>query len=421
MSAVSTSSAEKAKVKTVTVPSVDRAVREKIVTARISLLIKQPFFGNLATRLEIVNGDDWLGTAATDGRRLYYNSEFFSDLTVKEIEFVIGHEILHVCYDHFGRREDRNGMLYNCAADFCVNADLIDAKVGHRPRKTPGLYDRKYQGWSSEEIYDELYKNAKKIDIDELVKSLLDEHLDGDEDGQDGDEDRDGDGGRPRLSKEERQQIKDEIKEAMLQAAQASGAGNLPKGVARIIKDLTEPKLNWRELLPQQVQSIIKNDYSFMRPSRKGWHTDAIMAGLKFEDTIDIAVSVDASGSMVDEMLKDILSEIKGIMGQYTDFRVQVWSFDTEVYNHQVFTSDNIDDITTYQIEGGGGTSFNVNWEWMKENNIEPKLLVFFTDMMTGDGWGDENYCQTLWISHSGGEKIEAPWGITVPYDKPKK
>ena len=414
-----TSSAEKTAAKTVTNPRVDRDVREKIITARISLLLKQPFFGNMATRMELVNADEWLGTAATDGRRLYYNSEFFKDLNVKEIEFVIGHEILHVCYDHFGRREHRDPRLYNCAADYCVNADLIESKVGQRLRKTPGLYDKKYQGWSSEEIYDHLYENADKINIDDLVDQLLDEHMDGED--EDNGSSQDGEGGkRPRLSKEERDAIKDEIKEAMLQAAQASGAGNLPKGIGRLIRDLTEPKLNWRELLPQQIQSTIKSDFSFLRPNRKGWHSDAIMAGLLPEDTIDICVSVDSSGSMLTPMLRDIMSEIKGIMEQYTEFRVQVWSFDTEVYNHQVFTSDNLDEITEYEVQGGGGTSFDVNWDWMKENNVEPKLLVFFTDMATGDGWGDENYCQTLWIAHSGGEKIEAPWGITVPYDAPK-
>ena len=53
-------------------PKRDAAVREKIVTARIALLLKSPFFGNLATRLQLVNADDWLTTAATDGRRFYY-------------------------------------------------------------------------------------------------------------------------------------------------------------------------------------------------------------------------------------------------------------------------------------------------------------------------------------------------------------
>ena len=40
--------------------------------------------------------------------------------------------------------------------------------------------------------------------------------------------------------------------------------------VTRMIKELTEPKMNWREILRQQIQSTIRSDYTFSRPSRKG-------------------------------------------------------------------------------------------------------------------------------------------------------
>ena len=53
----------------------------------------------------------------------------------------------------------------------------------------------------------------------------------------------------------------------MLGAAQAAGAGNLPAEVERMIKEFTEPKMNWREILQQQIQSTIKNDFTFQRPS----------------------------------------------------------------------------------------------------------------------------------------------------------
>jgi hypothetical protein len=89
---------------------------------------------------------------------------------------------------------------------------------------------------------------------------LLDEHLDGDGDPEcDGDGgDQDGKGkGRPKLSEEEKRQIRDEIKEAMLAAASATqDAGNIPAGVKRLIKDLTEPQMNWRELLRMQLESL---------------------------------------------------------------------------------------------------------------------------------------------------------------------
>ena len=62
----------------------------------------------MATRLIVKSCDDWCPTAATDGRNLYYNTQFFNAMSNKEIEFVIAHEILHCVFDHLGRREDRN-------------------------------------------------------------------------------------------------------------------------------------------------------------------------------------------------------------------------------------------------------------------------------------------------------------------------
>ena len=53
------------------------AIANKIIVARVSLLLKHPFFGNLATRLQIKEGTEWLPTAATDGRFIYFNREFF--------------------------------------------------------------------------------------------------------------------------------------------------------------------------------------------------------------------------------------------------------------------------------------------------------------------------------------------------------
>ena len=89
----------------------DREVRELLVTARVGMLLRASFFGNLATRLKLVNADNWLTTAATDGRNFYYNSRFIKMLKPKEIEFLFGHEVLHCVYDHFGRRGDRDPQL----------------------------------------------------------------------------------------------------------------------------------------------------------------------------------------------------------------------------------------------------------------------------------------------------------------------
>jgi len=420
MTTATTSSEKKKRIGIKTDSQIDSQVREKIIGARIALLLKAPFFGNLATRLKIENADDWCPTAATDGRKLYYNTEFLKKMPAKQLEFLIGHEVLHLVYDHMGRNGDRDRRLFNCAADYCVNQDLLDQKIGE---KIPvGLYDTKYRGWSAEEVYDDLYKNADKISIEDLEEMLLDEHLDGDaSDNGDGEgEEREGKGsGRPKLTEEEKKQIRDEIKEAVITAAQTVGAGNLPSGVKRLIKDLTEPQLNWRELLQQQIQSTIRADYSWTRPSRRGWHVDAVLPGNDLEKEIDICVAIDASGSMSDDMLKDILSEVKGIMQSYNSFNLHLWSFDTEVYGATVFTAENIDEIMDWEVQGGGGTMFEANWQYMVDNDIAPKKFVMFTDGYPGDGWGDENYCDTLFVIH-GSTTITAPFGLTAYYDLDK-
>ena len=403
----------------------DREIREKLITARVGLLLRASFFGNLATRLKLVNADEWCPTAATDGRNFYYNSRFVDMLKPKEIEFLFGHEVLHCVYDHFGRRGDRDPQLFNIANDFCVNGDLKKHRVGEFITTVPCLYDHKYEGMSSEEIYDILYENAEKIDIGSLIDKMLDEHLDGE--GQDSDGDKEGEQGkkggkgRPKLSAEERQKIKDEIKEAVLAAAAASdGAGNLPAGVKRIIEDMTAPKMNWRELLRMQLESTIKSDYTWMRNSRRGWHMDAVMPGMKLDPMIDIAVSIDASGSMGERMLRDFLSEVAGIMEQFPAYRIHVLSFDTQVYNPQQFDSENLDDITGYEIMGGGGTDFDCVFQYFKENEIEPKRHIMFTDGYPNGSWGDEQYCDTVFIMH-GTTSIVPPFGQYAYYEEESK
>jgi predicted metal-dependent peptidase len=404
-------------------PKLDREVREILITARVGLLLRASFFGNLATRLKLVNADEWCPTAATDGRNFYYNTRFIKMLKPKEVEFLFGHEVLHCVYDHFGRRGDRDPQLFNIANDYCVNADLKKHRVGEFITSVPCLYDPKYQDMSSEEIYDILYENAEKIDIGSLIDKMLDEHLDGEGDsegsGKDGDKDGNGNG-RPKYSAEEKQKIRDEIKEAVLAAAAASdGAGNLPAGVKRIIQDMTAPKMNWRELIRMQLESTIKSDYTWLRSSRRGWHMDAVMPGMKLDPMIDIAISIDASGSMGEDILKDVLGEVAGIMEQFPNYRIHVVSFDTEVYNPQQFDSDNLEDITEYEVMGGGGTDFDCVFNYFKANEIEPKRHIMFTDGYPCGSWGDEQYCDTVFIMH-GTTSIVPPFGQFAYYEEEK-
>jgi predicted metal-dependent peptidase len=406
----------------------DAKIIDKLVTARIALLLKQPFFGNLATRLKIVNANDWCPTAATDGRHFYYNTEFIDSLTPKETEFLFGHEVLHCVFDHFQLRAGtRDAQIWNIAADYAVNQILVDNRIGDMPKdekgKDKGFQDDKYRDVASEEIYDELYKKAKKNGrsmLDKLGK-LLDEHIDWDKDSQgniEGKGKQGKGGGAPKYTKEELKKIKDEMKEAMISAAQSTGAGNLPGAIQRMIQELTEPKMNWREIIQQQIVSTMKSDYTFMKPSRRSWHMDAILPGMINTDKIDICLALDASGSISEEMCREFLSEVRGIMDQYKDFTIHLWSFDTAVFNPQIFTPDNADELEDYVLGSGGGTDFDCNWEYMKAEGIEPKKFIMFTDGYPYDSWGDPDYCDTVFLINNRYERnIEAPFGLTVAYE----
>ena len=393
---------------------------EKLTTARIGLLLKAPFFGNMATRMRLIESDDWCPTAATNGRDFMYNTEFVKKLSVKKLEFLFAHEICHAIFDHFGRAGSRDRMLCNIAQDYAVNQILVDERIGEKITEVQICYDAKYRGMAWEEIYDELWEKAEKIPMAQLLAQLgdlLDEHIKEEEGvGSDGDKTKDGKG-KPSLSKEEAEKMRQEIKEAMIQSAAAAGAGKTPAGIMRMIKSITEPKIDWRQLVQQEIQSIVRNDYSFQRPNRKSQHTGAVLPGMIPDTTIDVAIALDMSGSIGQEDATVFLSEVKGIMDQYEDFNIQLWCFDTDVYNHVKIGHDNSDDLLSYEPQGGGGTSFEVNWEFMRDNDIQPKKFIMFTDGYPCGTWGEEDYCDTLFIV-KGNTSAESPFGQTVIYEK---
>lgn len=408
-------------------------VAKKISQARIKLLFGQPFFGNLTMHLKLVDATDagWCPTAAVDGRNIYYNRDFFGELDVDEIVFVLCHEVLHVAFDHFGRRSHRDPQWWNMANDFVINGTLTQDKIGKMPMKKVtddnvkdengksvqrvGLYDAKYIGWSSEAVYDDLEKRKVK------KEQTLDVHIDMGDDKKGKNKDGSGKGqGIPiDIDSEELKKIREEMKGKILQAANAA-AGKMPAGLQRLIDDLVEPKINWRDLLQQNIQSCVVDDFTWTRPNRKHMYSGIFLPVLDKDETIDIQIAIDMSGSISDDMARDFMSEIHGIMSAYNDFTIGVLCFDTEVYNYQKFTQENSDDLLKYEPKGGGGTDFMAFWNYWMDNNLEPKKAVVFTDGFPFGTWGPETYADTLWIITEGAKtRVRPPFG-TYCYYEPK-
>lgn len=451
--------------------SVLQECNERMVLARTSLMLSKPFFGVLASRLRPVPNDTWCRTMAVDGKHLYYNVEFvmglqdqtkraqyeealkesIDDISTEQINDVLNglsdqnliavlcHEILHCAYDHFLRRGMRDPQLFNKAADYAINQILVRENIGKI--QSSWLYDKKYDGMTAEEIY---------VLLEEEQKKEEQENGGGDGDG-DGSDDQDGDGdgnsngggkkkgkkgkggtidqhdvpqeGDGEVSDAKRREYMEDFKTAMMNAARAGGT---PAEIERMIDSFTKPKIDWRSKLQRTMRSCMKSDVIFSNPSRRSWSTgfghsgsffgSPIFPGLKPDEDIDIAIALDASGSISNDMLRDFISEVMGITKQFKQFKIRIMTFDTKVYTVRDYKTGEEKKILEYPVHGGGGTDFQAVWDHMRDDNYRPKQLVMFTDGEPWDSWGDENYCKTLFVIHSNPEKI-APFGETVHYE----
>lgn len=417
-------------------------VETLIMAARIKLVCQFPFFGLLALRLEIKNGSGWIPTAATDGKFLYYNEDFFNSMTRKEAEWVIGHEVLHCVYQHLNCANGRDKTTLNKAQDYVINADLRDARFGNIPRSIQVLLDKRFDGMTSDQIYLILIEEQKKEQpkggsggsggSGESGESggsgglgSFDVHMDENGDFTDANgnkikPDESGMNGPVPMTAEERERLTNDINHAIIQAAKTemsnNAAGFVPRHVRRLIKSMTEPKVNWRDYIHQRIQSAYKCDFTFSRPNRKSQGCGFILPGMRPGDRLDVDIAVDTSGSISHEMLADFLGEIKGIMTQYHEFTLRLWTFDTNVYNVVKFDNYDIDELDDYEVVGGGGTSFEANWDYMREHSINPNVFIVMTDGHPCGSWGEEGYCETIFLIH-GSTTIEAPFGTTLYYD----
>jgi predicted metal-dependent peptidase len=397
---------------------------DKLVAARVKMLFKQPFFGQVACRLKLQRADEWCPTAAVDGRNFYYNEEFVMKLDMDETVFLVAHEVGHCIYEHFLRREDRKPGIWNMAGDYKINGMLVREKIGRLITTVKPLYDEKYitDDWTAESVYDDLIEQG----VEE--QQTIDIHLEiGDSEGGDGDQNAGGaqsEGGeaqRPTISKDDAKAIADEMKNAIIQAAQSVGAGNLPGDIKRMVGALTEPKMDWRQMIRVSLESNLVSDFTFMRPNRKSQFSNVVLPGMMKDQQIDIAIGLDVSGSISQRDATDFLSEVQGIMDQFESYKIRIWCFDTEVSGYDEFTSDDGRSIEEFEMTGGGGTDFMPNWTFMKEQEIEPDQFIMFTDGEPWGKWGDEDYCDTLFLIKNNYSKPVAPFGTTVYYESQER
>jgi len=295
--------------------------------------------------------DDKIPTACTNGVYIKYNPQFWLDLDPDEQLFLLLHETWHVAFAHMGRLQGRDSRRWNKAADYVINYMLV--KAGYKMPKG-GLYDAKYAGMSTEEVYALLEDDpTSNLPMDDLVPS----------------------DGTLEEADQAQKDLDDILVRARMQSEMAEGFSSVPGEIQLYINGLLDPKLPWTRILQRFAARAVKTGRSFKRPNRRFF--PKILLPSRFSTGLtDIAIAGDISGSVTDITFKQYLSEAYYVLVKCKPSSLKFMQFDTIIKN--VAEIDNINDLMDVTVHGRGGTNINPVIQWANEHR--PSVMVILTD-----------------------------------------
>lgn len=362
-----------------------------LVKAKIHLMSRpdSAFFTTLAFSL-IHEFSDKVKTAATNGKKILYNPEFFMSLSHDERVFLILHEAMHCAYLHMERKGSRSNQRFNIAADHVINLQLLERGF-YMPKE--GLADAQYKGLSTEEVYNLLPEPPPGEPMPGFGEDLLAP-----------------DDPSPAASEALANEVQDILVRASIQSKMAGDApGSIPGDIQIFLDRLLKPKLPWNRILQKYLNAFNKNDYTFKKPNRR-FFPQHILPSLFGQKLINIAVAVDTSGSVSDEEFNCFVSETHSILRMMKPDKITVIQFDTEIKS--INEVRNIRQLMNIQFSGRGGTHINPVLEWANEK--KPQLLLVFTDGYFRF-YQTKTEAPTVWLIHDN-DKFEAPFGKTIHY-----
>lgn len=331
-------------------------IQKELSRAKILMMGKKNavFFSTLCMSLETIITKD-IPTAATNGKYIKYNPDFFLSLTEEERIFLLAHETCHVVFLHMTRRKDRDPYLWNVAGDYVIN--LMLQEQGFKVIKG-ALLDQKYKDMTTEEVYDSLVESGESLELPW-------------NDVEEADQD---------LSEADKKEIARQIEGAVIRAktiAEMSGAGVMPEGIKRLFSEILNPKLPWQTILRRFVKNVTsKADYSWQKPNTK---YGVLLPSLRSPRVGQIDVAIDTSGSIGPDDFNQLIAELFGILKQCKPEKVGVIQFDHELRGNDI--AKTAKDLQKVAFSGGGGTLASRAYEGFKQNHAS-HLMIIITD-----GW----------------------------------
>jgi len=359
---------------------------------------------------------DDIPTAGTDGRDVIYGTGFLDKCNEAQIRATVVHENYHKALLHLSRHQylvnhyeksfglQQARMLVNMAQDYVINREI--------KKHAPYL-----ECWDGiiQYCYDAKYDNESEWDTERIAADLASQAKGGGKGGgkgkgsgsgdpfEGGQDEHDWDGAQ-KLDEAEAQELGRQIEQALRQGQALSKkmAGNMP----RTVGDLLEPAVDWRQALRDFVQERAKGgDFAtYARPNRRYIGHNFYMPSTYSETVKSILFAVDTSGSIGEEDLREVLSELRGCLETVKPESVDIIYWDTAVARHEHYVGEDAESVVrSSKPAGGGGTSPSCVVPFCHARDIKPTVAIWLSDGFVGGDWAEDLGCPALWVIASHG------------------
>jgi predicted metal-dependent peptidase len=331
--------------------------------------------------------------AATDGSNLLLNPDTFFKYTLNERVFIVAHEIMHCIWNHcglmhqFARRgkisyPDGTELPYdqktmNIATDLVINDTLVESGVGTFNKDW--LHDKKVavSADSAIDAYKKVFErqngNDRGGDGGGISGVSFDQHLPpGTSQGKD-----------PGTAAAGRNEVEWQTQVAAAANA-ARSQGKLPAGLERLLGEILNPQVDWREKIAALfARKVGSGSYNWRRADRRLIVRDIYAPGRSGFGAGTVVVGVDTSGSIGKAELNMFFAEMAGILEDVRPQRLVIMWCDAAV--HRVDEAEEPGDLNVIRASGapgGGGTSFIPVFDEIEKMGLTPDALVYLTDGM---------------------------------------
>lgn len=382
----------------------DPGLQKQISASLLRVCAHSSFFATLALHARIEASAE-IPTAATDGKAIFVNPEFWGGLKPAEQDGLLLHEVLHAALLHVPRRGGREPKLWNYAADIVINGMILREGFS---LPEGGLRDVTREHLSTEEVYELLMREAEKIPVEMMAVDLLEGAPD-DAEGKPGSPapgNQSAPGQEAKKLAGERQ-WQNALEQARV-VAKASVSGRMPAGVERELANVSSTRLDWRAYLWRYLTQTPTDFAGFDRRFiGRGVYLDALEG-----ESINVLVCVDTSGSIDTDAIGMFAGELMGILRAYPQMRCDLYYADAELYGPWAVRAGG--DLP--KPIGGGGTDFKPFFEKTARHPFAHGRTV---SVYLTDGFGEfpdpPPRIPTLWVVLPGGRDLgDFPFGETV-------